>query len=59
VSFGSDRSITFPILEAFDIDFDIIISMPPEFIDNIGDVKSSYARPIKHGSGLKNVNNIT
>jgi len=27
VSFGSDHSITFPIIEAFDIDFNIIISI--------------------------------
>jgi agmatinase len=60
VGFGGDHSITFPILEAFDVDFDIIhFDTHLDFIDHIGDVKFSHASPIKRASDLETVNNIT
>ncbi|MGB9977719.1 agmatinase [Methanobacterium sp.] len=60
VGFGGDHSITFPILEAFDIDFDIVhFDTHLDFTDNVANVKFSHASPIKRASGLENVNDIT
>lgn len=60
VGFGGDHSITFPILEAFNVDFDIVhFDTHLDFIDDIADVKFSHASPIKRASNLKTVNNIT
>ena len=60
VGFGGDHSITFPIIEAFNVDFDIIhFDTHLDFIDNIANVKFSHSSPIKRASDLKNVNNIT
>ncbi len=60
VGFGGDHSITFPILEAFNVDFDILhFDTHLDFVDHVGDVKFSHASPIKRASDLKNVNNIT
>ena len=58
--FGGDHSITFPILEAFHVDFDVVhFDTHLDFTDNVADVKFSHASPIKRASGLKTVNNIT
>jgi agmatinase len=58
--FGGDHSITFPILEAFNVNFDIVhFDTHLDFVDHIGDVKFSHASPIKRASDLENVNNIT
>lgn len=60
LAFGGDHSITFPIIDAFDVDFDIVqFDTHLDFIDNISGVKFSHASPIKRASELKNVNNIT
>ncbi len=60
VGFGGDHSVTFPILEAFDVDFDIVhFDTHLDFIDNVGNVKFSHSSPIKRASDLKTVNNIT
>ena len=60
VGFGGDHSITFPIIEAFDVDFDIVhFDTHLDFIDNITNVKFSHSSPIKRASDLETVNNIT
>ena len=60
VGFGGDHSITFPILEAFDVDFDIVhFDTHLDFTDTVADVKFSHASPIKRASSLKTVNAIT
>ena len=60
VGFGGDHSITFPIIEAFNVDFDIVhFDTHLDFIDNVANVKFSHSSPIKRASDLENVNNIT
>jgi agmatinase len=60
VGFGGDHSITFPILEAFDVDFDIVhFDTHLDFTDTVADEKFSHASPIKRASSLKTVNAIT
>lgn len=60
VAFGGDHSITFPIIDAFDVEMDIVhFDTHLDFIDNIAGVKFSHASPIKRASDLENVNNIT
>lgn len=60
VAFGGDHTITFPLVDAFDIPLDIIhFDTHLDFIDNVGGVKFSHSNPIKRASELENVNNIT
>lgn len=60
VAFGGDHSITFPLIDAFEVPLDIVhFDTHLDFIDNIGGVKFSHANPIKRASELENVNNIT
>lgn len=60
VAFGGDHSITFPIVDAFDVTMDIVhLDAHLDFIDNVAGVKFSHANPIKRASELGNVENIT
>ncbi|MEN4018594.1 MAG: agmatinase [Methanobacterium sp.] len=60
VAFGGDHSITFPIVEAFDVPMDIVhLDAHLDFLDNVANVKFSHANPIKRVSELENVENIT
>lgn len=60
VAFGGDHTITFPLVDAFDVPMDIVhFDTHLDFIDNVAGVKFSHSNPIKRASKLKNVNNIT
>ncbi|WP_429221794.1 agmatinase [Methanobacterium oryzae] len=60
VTFGGDHTITFPLIDAFDVPLDIIhFDTHLDFIDNVGGVKFSHSNPIKRASELENVNSIT
>lgn len=60
VAFGGDHSITFPIVDAFDVPIDIIhFDTHLDFLDNVANIKFSHSNPIKRVSELENVNNIT
>jgi len=60
VTFGGDHSITFPIIDAFDVPLDIVhFDTHLDFIDNVADVKFSHSNPLKRASELETVNSIT
>lgn len=60
VAFGGDHSITFPIINAFDVPLDIIhFDTHLDFIDSIANIKLSHSNPLKRASELKKVGNIT
>ena len=60
VAFGGDHSITFPIIDAFDVPMDIVhFDTHLDFLDNVANIKFSHSNPIKRVSELENVNNIT
>lgn len=59
LAFGGDHSITFPIIDAFDVPLDIIhFDTHLDFLDNVANVKFSHSNPIKRASELENVENI-
>jgi agmatinase len=60
VAFGGDHSITFPIIDAFEVPLDIVhFDTHLDFLDNVANVKFSHSNPIKRASELENVDNIT
>ena len=59
-AFGGDHSITFPIVDAFEVPMDIVhFDTHLDFLDNVANIKFSHSNPVKRVSELENVNNIT
>jgi agmatinase len=60
VAFGGDHTITFPVLQAFDVPMDIVhFDTHLDFVDGADNMKFSHSNPIKRASELETVNNIT
>lgn len=60
LAFGGDHSITFPIIDVFQVPLDIFhFDTHLDFLDNVANVKFSHSKPIKRAFELEKVNNIT